>query len=158
MGLAGLALSSVPSEEKQALEANSVLRLQLNKKIYDGVPAVEQFNVGLGFESESLGLDQILHSIQTAAEDANMRLAWNLLFIQVGWCQTRSIRRALQAFKEKGKFVYAYGDFFTQKSYYLASVADIIFLNSVGPKIDFKGLSSELLYYKDFQDKYGVKM
>ena len=159
MGIAGLAtLSSMPSEDKQALEANSVLRLQLNKKIYDRVPAVEQFNVGLGFESESLGLDQILHSIQTAAEDTNIEgISLESQFIHAGWSQTRSIRRALQAFKEKGKFVYAYGDFFTQKSYYLASVADSVFLNPVG-QIEFKGLSSEILYYKDFQDEYGVRM
>ncbi|MEL6916248.1 MAG: signal peptide peptidase SppA [Bacteroidota bacterium] len=56
-----------------------------------------------------------------------------------------------------GKFVYAYGDFFLQKDYYLVSVADSIFLNPVGG-MDFKGLSAEVLFYKDLQEKTGVKM
>ena len=68
-----------------------------------------------------------------------------------------TIREALKTFKESGKFVYAYGNFFTQKGYYLASVADQIFINPLG-SLDFKGLASEVLYYKDFQDQYGVKM
>ena len=160
MGIAGLAsISSVSSPDgKQSLDEGSVLQLRLDKTIYDRVPAVEQFNVGLGFEPEALGLDQILHSIRSAAEDENIEgISLETQFIQAGWSQTRSIRRALKTFKESGKFIYAYGDFYSQKSYYLASVADSIFLNPVG-QIDFKGLSSEILYYKDFEDNYGVKM
>ena len=60
-------------------------------------------------------------------------------------------------FKENGKFIYAYSDFYLQKDYYMASVADSIFINPVGV-MDFKGLSTEILFYKELQEKTGVKM
>ncbi|MGC6421965.1 MAG: signal peptide peptidase SppA [Flavobacteriaceae bacterium] len=159
MGIAGLAtFTTAAPDGKKTIQEQSILRLQLNETILDRLPSIEQFNVSLGLEPEAEGLDQILHSIQEAATDENIAgISLESQFIQAGWSQTRSIRRALQAFKKTGKFIYAYGDFFSQKSYYLASVADSIFLNPVG-QIDFKGLSSEVLYYKDFQDQYGVKM
>ena len=160
MGIAGLAsVASVAAPQgKKSINEESVLRLRLNETIYDRLPAIEQFNLSLGLEPEAIGLDQIVHSIRTAAKEENIKgISLETQFIQAGWSQTRSIRRALQEFKKTGKFVYAYGDFFSQKSYYLASVADSLFLNPVG-QIEFKGLSSEVLYYKDFQEKYGAKM
>lgn len=160
MGIAGLAsVASVAAPQgKQSINEESILRLRLNEVIYDRLPAIEQFNVSLGLEPEAIGLDQVVHSIRAAAKEENIKgISLETQFIQAGWSQTRSIRRALQEFKKTGKFVYAFGDFFTQKSYYLASIADSLFLNPVG-QIDFKGLSSEVLYYKDFQEKYGAKM
>ena len=71
--------------------------------------------------------------------------------------RTRRKKKALERFKDTGKFIYAYGDFYTQKDYYLASIADSIFINPVGI-MEFKGLSAEVLYFKDLQDKTGVKM
>jgi len=79
------------------------------------------------------------------------------LYINAGVAQTQAIRDKLLDFKESGKFIYAYSDFYLQKSYYLSSVADSIFINPVGGA-DFRGLSSEILYYKDLEDKTGVKM
>ncbi|HMB64448.1 MAG TPA: signal peptide peptidase SppA, partial [Eudoraea sp.] len=64
---------------------------------------------------------------------------------------------ALKDFKSEGKFIYSYGDFYMQKDYYLCTVADSIFLNPVGA-MDFKGLVAEVLYYKELQEKTGVKM
>lgn len=159
MGIAGLAtLTTASPEGKQPLAEESILRLRLNEVIYDRLPTIEALNLSLGLEPDAVGLDQILYSIREAAEDENIAgISLESQFINAGWSQTRSIRKALEAFKTTGKFVYAYGDFFSQKSYYLASVADSIFLNPVG-QVDFKGLSSEILYYKDFQDQYGVKM
>ena len=75
----------------------------------------------------------------------------------MGWSQAQSIRKALNEFKAEGKFIYSYGDYYSQKGYYLASVSDSIFLNPLGG-MEFKGLAAEVLYYKDFQDKYGFKM
>lgn len=159
MGIAGIAtLSSSTPAGKQPIEKGSILRLRLNETVYDRLPAIEEFNSNLGLDPEAIGLDQIVYSIQQAAADEHISgISLETQMLQAGWSQTRSIRNALKKFKETGKFVYAYGDFFSQKSYYLASVADSIFLNPVG-QIDFKGLSSEVLYYKDFQDQYGVKM
>ena len=72
------------------------------------------------------------------------------LYVNAGMAQTQALRNKLEEFKESGKFVYAYGDFFDQKNYYLSSVADSVFMNPLGA-IDFKGLNAEILYYKDFE-------
>ncbi|MGB1361890.1 MAG: signal peptide peptidase SppA, partial [Flavobacteriaceae bacterium] len=74
-----------------------------------------------------------------------------------GWAQAREIRNALEEFKTSGKFIYAYSDYMSQKGYYVGSVADSIFMNPMG-MMQLKGLSSEVLYYQDFQNQYGVKM
>jgi len=78
-------------------------------------------------------------------------------FLQAGMAQTQEIREALNDFKAEGKFIYSHADFYTQKNYYLASVADEIYINPQGA-MDFKGLASEVLYYKDLQEKTGIKM
>ena len=75
----------------------------------------------------------------------------------MGWSQAQGIHKALQDFKAEGKFIYAYGDYFSQKGYYIASVSDSIFLHPMGG-MEFKGLAAEVLYYKDFQEEYGFKM
>ena len=71
--------------------------------------------------------------------------------------QSQAIRKKLTEFKKSGKFVVAYSDFLTQKDYYLNSVADTVYLNPIG-ELDFKGLSSEVLYMKELQEKTGIKM
>jgi len=75
---------------------------------------------------------------------------------QLGLAQMKSVRDKLDEFKKTGKFIYSYGNYYTQGSYYLNSVADQIYLNPVG-MVDFKGLSAEILYLKDLQEKSGVK-
>ena len=130
MGIAGLAsISSVSSPDgKQSLDEGSVLQLRLDKTIYDRVPAVEQFNVGLGFEPEALGLDQILHSIRSAAEDENIEaISLETQFIQAGWSQTRSIRRALKAFKEHAENLFMPMGIFTPKKVTTSPVWRIAF-------------------------------
>ena len=77
--------------------------------------------------------------------------------ISSGWAQAREIRNCLNEFKKSGKFIYAYADFMSQKGYYVSSVADSIFMNPVG-SIELKELSSEVLYFEDFQNQYGLKM
>ena len=70
--------------------------------------------------------------------------------------QTQAIRDALTDFGESGKFIYAYGDFYTQKDYYLASAAHEVFLNPVGA-MDFKGLSTEVLFLRIFRKSRVLK-
>jgi protease-4 len=74
-----------------------------------------------------------------------------------GISNLHTLRKALTAFKESGKFIYAYGDYYTQSDYYLASVADSIFVHPEGG-VDFRGLSAEILYYKSAQEKSGISM
>ena len=142
----------------RTLSDNSILNLDLNLPIVERPPVFDEIQSLLGLEKEVLGLPNILSAIKIAAENPKIQgIRLRSDFISSGWAQTHSIRKALKDFKSKGKFIYAYGDVFTQKGYFLASVADSIFLNPVGA-LEFKGLASEVLYYKDFQDKYGFKM
>ncbi|MDA8611919.1 signal peptide peptidase SppA [Flavobacteriaceae bacterium] len=141
-----------------SVKQNSVLDLNLNYPIVDRAPNFDEFQRFLGLEDEVLGLPDILSAIDKARDNSSIKgIRLRTDFISAGWAQTRSIRNALNRFKESGKFIYAYGDLYTQKGYYLASVSDSIFLNPVGI-LEFKGLASEVLYYKDFQEEYGVKM
>ena len=140
------------------LSNNSILNLDLNLPIAERTPVFDEIQSLLGLEEEVIGLPNILSAIRIARENPKIKgIRLRSDFISSGWAQTHSIRKALKDFKSKGKFIYAYGDVFTQKGYFLASVADSIFLNPAGA-IEFKGLASEVLYYKDFQDKYGFKM
>lgn len=144
-------------EEGMTIKKNSVLELQLQQPIKDyvGSNTADPFS---GLFEKSLGLNDILHAIKVAKDDDKIKgISINNNFLMAGLAQTKALRDALKEFKEDGKFVYAYGDFYMQKDYYLASVADSVFLNVVG-SLDYKGLSSEVLFFKDLQEKTGVKM
>ncbi|WP_149274771.1 signal peptide peptidase SppA [Pareuzebyella sediminis] len=146
------------TENVVVVKKNSVLKLQLQRPINDyvGDNTMDPFT-GAFFE-QAQGLDEIIHAISVAKTDDDVNgISIDNNFIMAGLAQTQAIRKALQDFKESGKFIYTYGDFYMQKDYYLASVADSVFLNPVGT-LDFRGLSSEVLFFKDFQEKTGVKM
>lgn len=145
------------SEDAVAVKDNSILELQLQRPIsdYTGSNELDPF---AGIFEESQGLDEIIHAIEVAKNDDRIKgISINNNFIIAGLAQTQAIRRSLEDFKAEGKFIYAYSDFFMQRDYYLASVADSVFINPVGV-LDFKGLSTEVLYYKELQEKSGVKM
>ena len=151
--------SAFGDDKKVMVKNNSVLELKLENQIKDYAPkSSDPFEELFGFEEDKAGLQEILNAIENAKTDENIKgISINTLFINGGIAQTQAIRDKLVEFKESGKFIFAYADFYAQKNYYLSSVADSIFLNPVGG-VDFKGLASELLYFKDFQDKTGVKM
>jgi len=146
------------SEMISPIGSKSVLDLNLNLPIVERAPAFDEIQKILGFKEQVIGLPQLIKAIQQAANHpsiSGIRLRSD--FVSAGWSQTHSIRNALKSFKNTGKFIYAYGDVFTQKGYFLASVADSVFLNPAGV-FEYKGLASEVMYYKDFQEKYGLKM
>ncbi|WP_298473520.1 signal peptide peptidase SppA [uncultured Maribacter sp.] len=144
-------------EDVVEVKQNSILEIQLQQPISDYVGSDEGNPFGPLFQ-KSQGLDEILHAIRIAKKDDKIKgISINNNFLMSGWAQTQSLRKALEDFKADGKFVYSYGDFYMQKDYYLASVSDSVFLNPVGI-LDFKGLSTEVLFYKELQEKTGVKM
>ncbi len=151
--------SSFGGDEKVKVEKNSVLELNLENAIKDYAPKssdpiAEIFESGEG----ELGLQKVLNAIENAKTDDDIKgISINSLYVNAGMAQTQVIRDKLLDFKKSGKFILAYADFYMQKSYYLSSVADSIFINPVGGA-DFRGLSSEILYYKDLEDKTGVQM
>ena len=144
------------SEDTVKVKDNSVIELDLSKVSLDyaGKTNYKDFNY---FEAHHDGVTDILNAIEAAKTDDKIK-GISILNnqSQLGLAQSKSVRDKLEEFKKSGKFVYAYANYFTQGEYYLNSVANQIYLNPVG-EVDFKGLSSEILYMKELQEKSGVK-
>ncbi len=143
--------------EGVSVKEDTILELRLNEPVYDYL-GTDENDPFVGVFDEGLGLDQILHSIRVAQTDDRIKgISIKNNFSRTGLAQTQELREALAAFKASGKLVYAFSDFFSQKDYYLASVADKVFLHPQG-LMDFKGLASEVLYFKELQEKTGIRM
>ncbi len=152
------ALFGSGSDDLVKVKSNSVLELTLDFPIKDYAGKTEFAEYPFLNEDKKNGLFNIIDAINYAATDDKIKgISIDNNFINAGITQTKTIRGALLKFKESGKFIVAYGDIYTQKDYYLSSVADTIYLNPAG-MMEFKGLSSERLYFKDFQEKSGFKM
>lgn len=154
-----LIIAAIGGDDEVTVKSNSVLVIKLDKMVKDYAPKSDDpFDEIFGANNKKLGLNEIINAIENAKYDANIKgISIKALGVNAGISQTQAIRNKIEEFKETGKFVKAYADVYDQKGYYLASVADSVFLNPVGA-VDFKGLSAEVLYYKTLQEKTGVKM
>ena len=157
--LAALIAGVVTETEEVVVNENSVLELKLEKEIKDYAPkSTNPFDEIFGFNDEYLSLNEIINAIENAKTDSNIEgISIQSNGINAGIAQTQAIRNKLIEFKESGKFIQSYSDIYDQKTYYLASVADSIFVNPVG-EVAIKGLSAEVLFFKDLEDKSGIKM
>jgi protease-4 len=110
-------------------------------------------------DSEPLdGLNDVMRAIEGAKKDDRIKgISITNSNSMLGIAQNKALRDKLADFKKSGKFVVSYSDGYSQSDYYLNSVADTIYLNPVG-ELDFKGLSSEVMFFKDLQDKTGIHM
>lgn len=110
------------------------------------------------FRQKGIGLTDVINAIEAAKTDDNIK-GISILNDEssLGLAQYKDLRNALESFKKSGKFVWAYANTYSQKEYYLNSVANTVYLNPAGD-LDFKGLSSEIMFFKDFQDKSGIHM
>ena len=109
--------------------------------------------------SPAPGLNEILNNIEKASSDNKIKgiLIENGL-LSSGWATTEEIRNALMKFRNSGKFVISYSDYvLTQECYYMATAADKIYINP-GSMVEFKGLSSEVMFYKKALEKIGVEV
>ena len=144
-------------DDTVSVKKNSVIELDLSKVSLDyaGKTNYKDFNY---FEAHHDGVTDILNAIEAAKTDDKIK-GISILNnqSQLGLAQSKAVRDKLEDFKKSGKFVYAYANYYTQGEYYLNSVADQLYLNPMG-EVDFKGLSSEIIYMKDLQEKSGVKM
>jgi protease IV len=144
------------NEDTVKVEENAVIELDLSKVSLDyaGKTSYKDFNY---FEADHDGVTDILNAIEVAKNDDKIK-GISILNnqSQLGLAQMKSVRDKLEEFKKTGKFVYAYANYYTQGEYYLNSVANKVYLNPVG-LVDFKGLSAEILYLKELQEKSGVK-
>ncbi|EAZ95493.1 putative protease IV [Flavobacteria bacterium BAL38] len=144
-------------DDTVSVKKNSVIELDLSKVSFDyaGKTNYKDFNY---FEAHHDGVTDILNAIEAAKNDNKIK-GISILNnqSQLGLAQSKAVRDKLDEFKKSGKFVYSYSNGYSQGEYYLNSVADQVYLNPMG-EIDFKGLSAEILYMKELQEKAGVKM
>lgn len=154
----GIVASAGSSSGKgKSVKGNSIIKLDLERVTndYGGSIYIEDFDYK---ETNNDGLINVLQAIDYAKTDDKIKgisIENNTSYL--GITQRKAIAEKLDEFKKTGKFVVAYADNYSQGEYYLASVADTVYLNPMGG-IDFKGLASEVLYMKDLQDKTGIKM
>ena len=155
--LFGLMATSMSESDKVSVTSNSILEINLADAVNDYAPKSDSPFDQL-FEEDQFQLSQVINAIENAKNDDNIKgISILNLMVNAGISQTQTIREKLVDFKTSGKFITSYTDFYTQKNYYLSSVADSMYVTPYG-SVEFKGLSSERLFYKDFQEKYGVKM
>jgi protease-4 len=154
-----LVFNSGSGEDLVQVKRNTIIELDLDQTIDDYGGRFDYSKVPFYPDTpEYDGLFNIIDAIHFAIDDPKIKgISIKNNSIDAGMAQTKALRDALLAFKESGKFIVSYGDAYSQKDYYLNSVADTIYLNPYGA-LDFKGLSTERMYYKDFQEKYGIKM
>ncbi|WP_294140792.1 signal peptide peptidase SppA [uncultured Sanguibacteroides sp.] len=146
-----------------AIKDNTILKLSLQHAIPDKASdnPIENFDFRSLTPSKQMGLNNILKSIYQAAGDSRIAgIYLDLTEINSnfgGLGSIEEIRNALLAFKKSGKFIYSYSNLgYSQKSYYLASVADSLFVNPEAPLL-LTGMSAEVAFYKDLLKKIGVK-
>ncbi len=144
-------------ESKPKVKDNSVLTLNMKTDIIDS-PTEDQATFAI-FEKNApkkVLLFDILEAIKKAKTDDKIKgISIETDFINAGITQIDDVRAALEDFKKSGKFVYAYGNVVSQPAYYLGSVADQYYLNPAGG-IELKGMSTEVMFFKDFTEKYGI--
>ena len=153
-------IAASTSKEAPEVKENSLMVAKFNKQIIDRVDnnPLSKLMTGSFAYNDVMGLDQILKDLQKAKADDNINgIFLRLSNVSSGTATLGEVRDALLDFKTSGKFIYAYADIFTQKSYYLASVADSIFMTPEGMFM-FTGLSAEATFYKNALDKLGIEM
>ncbi len=152
-------ISSFSTDKKVQINRNSVLEISLNKPIEERTSnnPLDEFNFSNFSSDKNLGLNDILKNIDKAAFDENIKgIFLNLTSISAGMATIEEIRNALLEFKLSNKFIYAYGEDMSQGAYYLASVADKIYLHPEG-SIDFKGFRTELMFFKGALEKLEIE-
>lgn len=151
-----IAFGSISSEKSVSVKKNSVLTINLKTAIIDS-PTEDQQNIfNVNNKNKSILIYDVLEAIRKAKEDDNIKgISIEVDNLNAGITQIDDLRAAIQDFKKSGKFVYAYGNTVSQSSYYLGSVADQYYLNPSGG-IELKGLSTEVTFFKDFAEKYGI--
>ena len=153
-------IASLSQKDEVVVKNNTILHLRLNDEIIDRSPnnPMENFDFASFKPRTSLGLNDILSNLKKAAEDDKISgLFLDLTNIPTGISTIAEIRSGIKEFKESGKFVVAYAEYYTQSSYYLASVSDQVYLNPVGT-LDFRGLNTEMMFFKNMLEKLGVEI
>lgn len=148
-GISQLAFSN---SDKHEVRENSILELKMQGR------AVELVNESLFSSNKGMiDLNLVKKAIYKAKDDKRIKAIYlELSYFHAGWAALEEIREALLSFKKQGKTIVAYGDSYSQQSYYLASVADEIVLNPSG-LLEFRGLSATIDFYTNLLENLSIK-
>lgn len=151
-----IAFGSMSNKESVTVKKNSVLTINLKTDIIDSPTEEQQSIFDINSKSTNILIYDAIEAIQKAKTDDNIKgISIEVDNLNAGITHIDDLRSAIEDFKKTGKFVYAYGNAVSQASYYLGSVADEYYLNPAGG-IELKGLSTEVTFFKDFAEKYGI--
>jgi protease-4 len=152
-------IAAASGDKTVDVDPTSVLHIAFNQPIAERTP--DNPLSGFGFlgldDNKNIGLNDILANIKKAKTDGNIKgIFLDESYMRSGEATTEEVRNALIDFKKSGKFIVAYAEVYTQAFYYLASVADKIYINPHGI-FEFHGFSSQIIFYKGALDKLGIE-
>ena len=151
-----IAASAFSGDQKPSIKDNTVLTLDFKTNVIDSPTEDQEELFAFTDKQKNILIYDMIDAITKAKSDDKIKgISIETDGMRAGFTQLDDIRAALEDFKKSGKFVYAYGNNVSQSAYYLGSVADQYILNPAGG-IELKGLSTEVLYMKNFADKYGI--
>ena len=143
-------------DSKKNVSANSVLELNFKNDLPEKTDNVEaSFSLK---DSKTIGLQDMIETIRKAKEDSNIKgIFLDLSDCNVSFTKASELRKTLIDFKSGGKFITSYSKYYSQKSYYLASVANKIYMHPVGG-MDFRGIAVQIPFMKDLLGRLDVNM
>ncbi|MEQ8476839.1 signal peptide peptidase SppA [Fulvivirga sp.] len=151
-------IGSLSEKDKVVVKENSILFLNLDKPITEQEIENPLDDIEfLAAEESSIGLIQLKMSIKNAAQDSNIKgIYLRLHYFMGGMSTLEEVRMELEDFKESGKFIIAYTDYYSEGAYYLASVADQVLLNPEG-EIELNGLNANVTFFTGLFEKLGIE-
>lgn len=155
----GIVAATVSGGDTTEVKENSILKISLNEPIID-----REVNNPLNIDrlqgegERKAGLKDILNSIEKAKDDERIQgIYMNIEYPNASMATLEEIRNKLQEFKEEtDKFIIAYSEVYSQKAYYIASVADEVYLNPEGV-VELRGLAYQGMFFKGFLEKMEVE-
>lgn len=159
LGIVSVAGMIASSGAETTVEDNSIFVLQLESVEERAAENPLSALAGLTGESQTAGLDDILSAIKKAAENDKIKGIYieGSASTAMNPATAQAIRKELVNFKKTGKFIISYADSYSRNAYYIASVADKMLLNPQGV-VEWNGIASQVMYYKDALDKIGINM
>lgn len=158
VGAVGFSSQSSWSEGQEKTGQKDILKVRLAGPLVERyqppslLEGISKYN-----EPRGLGLFELTQTLKAAAQDSEIKgLFLDIQGLAAGWGHLQSLRREITKFKEAGKFVVAYSEAYSEKTYYLASVADKVYIYPRG-FLEWDGMVSSSTYFKRAMDKWGVK-
>ncbi|MGL5959366.1 MAG: signal peptide peptidase SppA [Bacteroidales bacterium] len=158
LSIFGVIFSS--SQQVPKVKSNSILVLAANQQIVDrtSIDPLNTFNSITYKQQSALGLNEVLQSIKKAQTDDRIKgiLLTEMTYTNTGLGILEEVRNALIEFRASGKFIISYSDLYGQKPYYLASIADKVYMNPEG-NVDLRGIAASVTFFKGTLEKLDIE-